>query len=174
MKASKTPLRLLLLFAGLLLFIPIPVSAGSFDAIRVLDGDNIEARDPTNKKVTIRLAGIDAPKASLHNNEAGQPFHQQAAVHLSALVLNRTFNLTAYGFDSSGRILAEVFMDNKNINLEMVRDGFAEVYRGRPVRGQNLELYWKAEEQARNVKRGIWSQGDRYVSPREWIRKQQH
>ena len=30
--------------------------------------------------------------------------------------------------------------------------------------------YWKAEEEARAAKRGMWAQGDKYVSPREWRR----
>jgi endonuclease YncB( thermonuclease family) len=172
MTASKRPIPVLLLLVGLLLVIPAPAGARPFEVINVLNGDTIEARDQNNKKVTIRIAGIDAPKASLHKDSAGQPFHQQAAAHLAALVLNQAVNLIVYDFDSSGRTLAEVFVGDKNINLEMVQDGFAEVYRGRPVRGQNLEPYWKAEEQARNTKRGMWIQGDQYVSPRDWIRMQ--
>jgi endonuclease YncB( thermonuclease family) len=173
MTAPNPLLPVLLLLVGLLLVIPAHVSASSFLAIKVLNGDIIEARDQNEKRVTIRLAGIDAPKAYMEKGEPGQPFHQQAAAHLAALVSNRTVNLTTYGFDSSGRILAEVFAGEKNVNLEMVRAGFAEVYRGRPVRGQNLEPYRKAEEIARNAKRGMWIQGELYVSPREWIRKQQ-
>jgi endonuclease YncB( thermonuclease family) len=162
-----------LLLCGLLLIPVSPAGAGSFETIQVVNGDSIEARDSNGRKVTIRLAGIDAPKPSEHTGEAGQPFAQQASAHLAALVSNRTVNLTSYGLDSAGRIIAEVFIGDRNINLEMVRDGYAEVYRGRPVRGQNIEPYRKAEEQAREAKRGMWVQGDQYVSPREWIRGQQ-
>jgi len=61
----------------------------------------------------------------------------------------------------------------KNINLEMMDAGFAEVYRGNPVSGQDLAPYWKAEEKAKAAKRGRWVQGDRYISPRDWRRMQE-
>jgi endonuclease YncB( thermonuclease family) len=60
----------------------------------------------------------------------------------------------------------------KNLNLEMVKSGFVEVYRGDPVSGQDLAPYWKAEEQARAGKRGMWAQGDKHLSAREWRKMQ--
>jgi endonuclease YncB( thermonuclease family) len=74
------------------------------------------------------------------------------------------------GFDGDGRMLGEVFSEDRNINLEMVKAGLAEVYRGTPVAGLDLELYWKAEREAKAAKRGMWVQGDKYVSPGEWRR----
>jgi endonuclease YncB( thermonuclease family) len=59
-----------------------------------------------------------------------------------------------------------------NVNLEMIKAGFAEVYRGKPPRNFDPEPYKKAEQEARENKRGMWSQGDKYISPKEW-RKQQ-
>jgi micrococcal nuclease len=49
-----------------------------------------------------------------------------------------------------GRMLAEVFVDNKNVNVEMLKAGMAEVYRGdnHPA-GLDLKPYWQAEEEAR-------------------------
>jgi endonuclease YncB( thermonuclease family) len=44
----------------------------------------------------------------------------------------------------------------------------AEVYRGQPAKGFNNDPYWKAEKEARKAGRGMWSLGDKYVSPREW------
>ena len=36
---------------------------------------------------------------------------------------------------------------------------------------RNDNFYWKAEEEARAAKKGMWAQGDKYVSPREWRRE---
>jgi len=52
----------------------------------------------------------------------------------------------------------------------MVKDGLAEVYRGIPALGQNIDPYWKAEEEAKKAGRGMWQLGDKYVSPKEWRR----
>lgn len=61
-------------------------------------------------------------------------------------------------------------MGKARVNLEMVKAGYAEVYRGAPAAGLDSAPYWKAEEEARAAKKGMWAQGDKYVSPREWRR----
>ena len=76
--------------------------------------------------------------------------------------------MKSYGKDRYGRTLGVVFVGGKNVNLEMVKEGLAEVYRGKPARGLDLDPYWKAEAEARNFKLNIWSLGDKYVSPRDW------
>ena len=52
----------------------------------------------------------------------------------------------------------------------MVKAGLAEVYRGQPAKGFDNGAYWKAEKEAREAGRGMWSLGDKYVSPKEWRR----
>ena len=74
----------------------------------------------------------------------------------------------SYGTDRYGRTLGVVFVDGKNVNLEMVKSGLAEVYRGKSATDLNLDPYWKAEPEAKKSKQGMWSLGDKYVSPREW------
>jgi micrococcal nuclease len=153
----------------LLFFLVAPALAGQLKVTRVVDGDTIKVKS-TAGEVTIRLVGIDAPELSHKKGEPGQPFSQQATKHLAGLVLNKNVEIKEYGHDRYGRILGVVFLGGKNINLEMVEAGFAEVYRGDPAPGQDLAPYWKAEEQARAAKKGMWSLGDKYESPREWRR----
>jgi hypothetical protein len=69
-----------------------------------------------------------------------------------------------------GRTLGVVFVNGIDVNLEMIKAGLAEVYRGPPAKGLDLEPYWKAEKEAREAGREMWSLGDKYVSPREWRR----
>ena len=54
--------------------------------------------------------------------------------------------------------------------IEMVKEGLAEVYKGKPAAGFDNRPYWEAEREARENKRGMWVQGDKYVSPKEWRR----
>jgi len=88
-------------------------------------------------------------------------------------VLNKNVEIKEYGHDRHVRTLGVVFLDGKNINLEMVNAGLAEVYRGDLARGLDMVPYWKAEEKAKAAKRGMWTQGDKYISPREWRRTHQ-
>ena len=141
--------------------------AGENQVSRVVDGDTIIVKKGATK-LTIRLVGIDAPEVSHAKNQPGQPFSQQSTKHLAGLVLNKTVDIKSHAPDRYGRTLGEVFLDGNNINLEMVKSGLAEVYRGTPAKGQDMEPYWKAEEEVRKSGKGMWVLGDKYVSPREW------
>ena len=143
--------------------------AGPLKVSRVTDGDTITVRDGRIEK-TIRLVGIDAPEVSHKKREPSQPYAQAATKYLAGLVLNKTVEIKEYGLDRYGRTLGVVFVAGKNVNLEMVKAGYAEVYRGSPAAGFDNAPYWKAEEEARAAKKGIWAQGDKYVNPREWRR----
>jgi len=165
---STFPLVVFLLLT--LLASPCQLLASQYQVTRVPDGDMIKVDDGT-KKITVRLVGIEAPETPKRKNETGQPFNQQSRKHLSSLVLNQVVDIKSYGFDGDGRMLGEVFLrDGMNVNIEMVKAGLAEVYRGKPASGLDMGAYWKAEEEAKAAQRGMWVLGDAYVSPRDWRR----
>jgi micrococcal nuclease len=145
--------------------------AGQFKVTRVTDGDTIKVTG-NGSKVTVRLVGIDAPETSKKKNQPGQPFSRKSTKYLANLVLNKSVEVKSYGTDRYGRTLGVVFVGGKNVNLEMVKVGLAEVYRGRPAGGLYLEPYWKAEAEAKKGGIGMWSLGDKYISPRKWRRIQ--
>jgi len=168
----RTPLqfRLVKVASVLALLSLLSVSslyAGPLKVSRVTDGDTIQIRDGSAEK-TIRLVGIDTPELSHKKREPSQPYAQAATKFLAGLVLNKTVEIKEYGQDRYGRTLAVVFLGGKNVNLEMVKAGYAEVYRGTPAAGFDSAPYWKAEEEARAAKKGMWAQGGNYMSPREW------
>jgi micrococcal nuclease len=154
------------------LFVPVFLifsvcSAGQFKVSRVMDGDTITVRDGSVEKI-IRLVGIDAPEISHKKREPSQPFGQAATKYLAGLVLKKSVEIKEYHQDRYGRTLGVVSLDGNNVNLDMVKAGYAEVYRGTPAAGFEGAPYWKAEEEARAAKKGMWAQGDKYVSPMEW------
>jgi micrococcal nuclease len=167
-KPNETGSWLISLSVVLLLFLLVaPVLADQFKVSRVVDGDTIKVRGASGE-LTIRLVGIDAPELSHKKREPGQPYSQQATKTLASWVLNKNVEIKEYGHDRHGRTLGVVNLEGKDINLEMVRAGLAEVYRGEPTRGFDMSLYWKAEEEAKRARKGMWIQGEKYVSPREW------
>jgi endonuclease YncB( thermonuclease family) len=154
-----------------LLAVSVNSLAGQFKVTRVTDGDTIKISG-NGSTVTVRLVGIDAPEASKKKNQPGQPFSRKSTNYLANLVLNKSVEVKSYGTDRYGRTLGVVFVGDKNVNLEMVKAGLAEVYRGRPPKGLDLEPYWNAETEAKKAGRGMWSLGDKYISPKEWRRMQ--
>ena len=135
--------------------------------LRVYDGDTVRVSTATGN-ILVRLLGIDAPETSKSRGQPGQPYSARSRQYLSKRILNRCVQLEAYGNDRYGRRLAVIHLSGANINLEMVAEGLAEVYRGRTPRGFDRRPYEKAAERARREGRGMWAQGRSYRSPMEW------
>jgi len=155
------------------LFICIPVSvfAGQFKVTRVIDGDTFKAVGH-DIEIKVRLAGIDTPEMSKKKNESGQPFSKKAKQFLADLVLNKTVDVQGYGIGPYGRQLAVIYVDGKNVNLELVKAGLAEVYKGKSPRNFDVKPYYEAEKLAKKEKQGIWSLcPNMNISPKEWRKK---
>jgi len=163
MKKKIVPLFLLITIHLLSSF----VLAGQFKVMKVYDGDTIKA-EGYDIEIEVRLVGIDSPERSKKKGNPGQPFGQKAKEYLSGLVLNKTVDIKDYGLGPSNKVLGVIYLDGKNINLEMVKAGLAEVYRGIAPHKFNLIAYWQAEKEAKDDMRGMWSLGDKYISPKVW------
>jgi endonuclease YncB( thermonuclease family) len=153
------------------LFLPTSLLGNQFKVTEVYDGDTIKVKG-YGVEIRLRLAGIDAPETTRNKIGFGQRYSQEAREYLSGLVLNKAIEIKGHGYLNINLMLGTVCLDGKNINLEMVRAGLAEVYRGEPPKDLNLDPFFKAERQSRAEKKGIWIQGDGYVSPRTWRKRQ--
>ena len=113
---------------------------------RVADGDTITLW-ADGKKTKVRLQGIDCP-------EQDQLFGKQASHFLRDLILNREVEVQPLGQDSYGRVLGEVFYSGKNLNKELLKQGYAWWYQ---TYAKDRRDYRDLEQEARNAKRGLWS-----------------
>ena len=162
--------KITLFLLALTLIIPSISSAGQFKVTRVYDGDTVKAYSH-DIEIKVRLVCIDAPETSRKKGDPGQPYSQQAKKYLAGLVLNKLVDIKGYGLGRYNRILGVIYLGDQNINLEMIRAGLAEVYRGKPPRGLDVEPYLQAEKRATDANKGMWSLGDKYVSPRDWRKR---
>ena len=129
---------------------------------RVSDGDTVVAVTDNSSKLRIRLLGIDAPEIP-HGKGPGQPFGAEAQRYLERLIGQRSVRVESFGPDIYKRVLAVIWVDGKNVNLEMVRAGLAEIYRGSRCQAYCRELA-EAETRAQRTHLGIWAQSH-YESP---------
>ena len=115
---------------------------------RVIDGDTIALRDGT----MVRYQGVNAPNSN-------EPFYKEATEANKKLVENKqvTLQYDAYTSDRFGRILAYVFVGDKNISVELVKQGLAKVaiYEDRRKLIYQDE-FLKAEQESKNKKLGVW------------------
>ena len=169
MKSVSNILNFLICFAGfcILLFLPLSSFAGQFKVTRAYDGDTIKVAE-NGKEITIRLVGIDAPEISHKKHLPGQPFCLKSKEYLSSLILNKVVRIQFYGKDASGKILGEIFADEVNVNIEMIKAGLAEVYRGIPATDLEISAYRDAENRAKADVKGMWELRDQYFSPLDW------
>lgn len=160
-------LKIHVILTAFLFLSPTVSLAGQFKVTRVYDGDTIKAQGH-DIEIKVRLVGIDTPETSKRKRQPGQPFSQKAKEYLAGLILNKTVDIKGYGMGPYNRILGVIYLDGKNVNLEMVKAGLAEVYRGRAPHKFPLLPYWQAEKEAKDDLRGMWSLGDEYISPKAW------
>ncbi|MBF0204651.1 MAG: thermonuclease family protein [Desulfamplus sp.] len=149
----------------------------TFQVLKIYDGDSIKV-EGSNLTLMLRLVGIDAPESGSGKNRKsgirvnGQPFSSEAKEALTRIIGKKDIYIKSYGTDRYNRILGEILTsDGTLVNLEMVKLGMAEVYRGSPPKELNIKSYRNAESEAKRASRGIWSLGSNYQSPKEW-RKQ--
>jgi endonuclease YncB( thermonuclease family) len=137
-----------------------------FKVLKVFDGDTIKVAG-LDLIFKVRLVGIDSPEIG-YKGEKSQPFGQKAKLYLETLLGGRKIAIKSYGIGGYNRQLAEVFVGGKNINLEMIKAGLAEVYAGRQPENLDSRIYLKEELKARRAQKGMWVQGRSYKSPRQW------
>jgi len=132
---------------------------------KVSDGDTINVQDSMGTKVKIRLYGIDAPetvksnKKTGHISKPGQPYGEEAWKALDNKVYKKQVKLEIMAIDQYKRSVGIIWLNGKNINQEMVAEGYAWAYRQYLDRPHASE-YIQAEEQARTNKLGLWKQNN--------------
>jgi endonuclease YncB( thermonuclease family) len=154
----KTPLAVLVLIIFVYLILKIFPSLRERGlepcegdcVVYVYDGDTVSVVKE-GKKLKVRLYGIDAPERD------GQPLGVAAYKRLREKVYNKNITMDVVERDRYGRVVAIVWREGRNINLEMVKEGLAECYREYLKKRRSYgEECLRAEELARTEKNGIW------------------
>jgi endonuclease YncB( thermonuclease family) len=115
--------------------------------VAISDGDTLTVLTPDKKQVRVRLHGIDTP-------ESKQAFGTRARQELSSLVFGKDVRVEVRDTDRYGRTVGRVFAGSIEVNLEMVRRGFAWWYRDFAKGDKGLQ---QAERQARDAGVGLWA-----------------
>lgn len=124
--------------------------------VAIADGDTFTLLKEGNMQVKIRLHGIDAP-------EKAQDFGKRAKQELSGLIFGKHVRVVDMGRDRYGRTIGMVFVDELNINEEMLKRGMAWHY----LKYDKAERWDELERAARAARVGLWSQPGA-MAPWEW------
>lgn len=130
------------------------VESNTYLVIDVIDGDTIKV-ERENKVVTVRLIGIDAPEVRQKECK-----YKESTEYLEELILNKRVNLeadfTQENTDRYGRELRYIFINNLNVNKQMLTTGMAKEYTYSKDYKYQLEFILE-EKNAILQSRGVWS-----------------
>ncbi|KKQ34526.1 MAG: Micrococcal nuclease-like protein nuclease [Candidatus Nomurabacteria bacterium GW2011_GWB1_37_5] len=119
---------------------------------RVVDGDTIELENGDR----VRYIGIDTPE-SVDPRMLVQCFGKEAAKRNSDLVLGKKVELVKdiTDRDKYGRLLRYVYIGDKFINLELIKEGYAKAYTY-PPDVKYSKVFSEFEKRARESNQGLW------------------
>lgn len=121
--------------------------------IGIIDGDTYDLLLEGNVPIRIRMEGIDAP-------EKGMPYYKVSKNYLAQLCFNKIIKLKQTGKDGDRIIGFSYLVDGTEIGHEMIKAGLA----WHAKKYNSDEDLAKLEIEARNARRGLWSQ-DNPMSP---------
>ena len=132
--------------------------------VKVTDGDTVTVLDADNKKHKVRLTGIDAP-------ERRQAYGEKSKEHLRQLVLLKDVTVQSSGTDRYKRVLGKVLLNDLDVNLEQIKQGFAWHYKHyqKDQPPEERVSYSVAEIDARQRRNGLW-RDDSPIPPWEYRR----
>lgn len=142
-----------------LLAFSLPCAAATYRVVGVSDGDTVTVLSEARQEVKCRLYGIDAP-------ESRQAFGQVSKRALSDAIYGKHVQITVTDRDRYGRSICKIFLDGAEVNVAMVRAGYAWVYR----RYTKDQRYYAAESAAREERAGLWRDSNP-VPPWDFRRK---
>ncbi|UCH79990.1 MAG: thermonuclease family protein [Nitrospiraceae bacterium] len=129
------------------------------EVIRVTDGDTVViAIEKGDRDITCRLYGIDSPEKPTRDRR-GQPYSKEAGQELKQLVFAQNVEVITTGEKTHGREVCIIKKDGMDINLEMVRRGYAWAYR-KHLKSPYASAYIEAEKKARVQGLGIWQESN--------------
>lgn len=144
----------------------------------IQDGDTITIQGKGDARFGIRFSDMDTPetyhkagpnrrcKCDPFEERPGQPGGRRATAALEKLISKGdVVRAECYELGYYGRPICHVFKDDLNINLEMIKAGWAWVSTNEDwVRDPNS---YKAEKRAKKAKLGAWGLPDQ-VHPEQW------
>ena len=152
----RAGLFILMFGLGLLLW-SVPAHSENAVVVRVIDGDTIRVA-LSGELTTVRLLGVDTLETK-HPTKAVQPLGPEASAFTQAALDRQTVRLEADpagdNEDRYDRLLRYVYLDGKNFNARLIREGYATAIRAFPY--SRKRAFLRLEVLARQERRGIWA-----------------
>lgn len=123
---------------------------------RALDGDTVVVERQDGQTAAVRIVGIKAFE-STNDKDPTSRFGRAAVDELSRRMRDEPIRVMVLepGRDRHGRTLAQLYVADDDVGLNLVGQGLALVYTVYPFAA--MTLYLHEQEAARGARRGLWA-----------------
>jgi micrococcal nuclease len=146
-----------LFFAVILLAVPFPAMAEQYPVLHIVDGDTIDI-DYNGIKERIRFLCVDTPESVHPDRKQNIPMGKTASDYTKKRLLGKSveIQLESKTRGRYGRLLAYVFIDGQNFNVDLVKQGLSPYYTKYGRSEKFNRAFQDAEKSARKTGLNIW------------------
>lgn len=140
----------IIIFFNICCFAIEPIETIEAKVNKIIDGNNIIVSDLKNDKTfKVSLYGISVPKYD-------QYYGRQTIAYLSELISHKKVFISVYDIDKYSGKVGIIFVNNKNINKNLVANGYALVYK-EYNKLEDVDDWINKENNAKKQKIGLWN-----------------
>jgi staphylococcal nuclease domain-containing protein 1 len=130
----------------------------------VISGKIKKGSDELPEEKNLYLSLIQAPRVANSNNSDEEPFGWDSREFLRQQILGKVVKYTI-DYKNNDKTSGQIYVDGKNINLEMVKNGYAKLgfigkHNESMVKGEYHSNLQNAENEARKLNLGLWTTDD--------------
>ena len=153
----KQSIKVIICLAVFVLLFPAISIAGQYKVIRVVDGDTIVV-DYNGKYEKVRFLCVNTPESVHKDQKQNIPMGKVASNYTKHRLDGKYVDLEFEGKRRGyyGRLLAYIFVGDKNFNVELVRQGLSPYYTKYGLSQKYDRKFRQAERYARQNKLNMW------------------
>ena len=158
-------LKVICFLSFLFFVIPCITLAGQYEVIRVVDGDTIVIRY-NGKYEKVRFLCVNTPESVHPDKKQNIPMGKVASRYVQKKLLDEYGRYVDLEFEmdrirgNHGRLLAYVFVNGKNLNIDLIRQGLSPYYTKYGKSKKYDAEFLAAERLARKEKLNIWGDAE--------------
>lgn len=126
---------------------------------RIVDGDTVVIQTADGGSVAVRILGVKSFSPAGDKDPTAH-VGQNAVTALGKMLEDKPIRVlvNADPKDKHGRTIATLFVDNRDVGLEMIKQGLVLAYPVYPFPA--MTIYLQEQEAARAARRGLWAEAD--------------
>lgn len=124
--------------------------------VSVNDGDTVVLANGAGDNVVVRILGIKAFEETTGRDTAAK-YGELGVTQLKRMLEHHAIRVLIANpaKDKHGRTLATLYVDDRDVGLQLVRDGLVLVYTAFPFSG--MQRYLEEQDRAHAERKGLWA-----------------